>query len=51
MAYEEPNALIAHLYYAGLDEDDMQELKRFVEIARRAPGYDKQQDLLLAIGV
>ncbi len=48
MAREDPNALLAHIYHSGMDNEDITDLKYIIEVARRAPGYEKTEDLLLA---
>ncbi len=46
MAREDPNEFIRQIYYSGIDEEDIEELRYLVSIARRAQGYDLEQDLL-----
>jgi hypothetical protein len=46
MAEEDPNRFLDHLYHSGMDEEDIQDLKYMVEIARRAKGYDAEKDML-----
>ncbi len=51
MAKEDPNDFIRRLYHAGLDQDELEDLKYLLKIARRAPGYDEHQDEFLKQGI
>ena len=51
MAEEDPNRLIAHVYHSGMDEEDIRELSYIISVARRAPGYKADEDLLQINGI
>ena len=47
MAEEDPNKLISQIFRSGMDEEDINELRYIINVARRASGYDAKLDLLL----
>jgi len=51
MAEEDPNQFIAHIYYSGMDSEDIKELNYIIDVARRSTGYETEKDLLLINGI
>jgi len=51
MAREDPNSLLSKIYSSGIDNEDIEDLHYIIEVARRAPGYDKEADMLLNEGI
>lgn len=51
MANEDPNEFIRYLYHAGLDHEELEDLTYLLKIARRATGYDVDQDEFLKQGI
>jgi hypothetical protein len=44
LAREDPNVFLAKAYTAGLDVEDLPDVRYLINIARRSPGYDPDRD-------
>lgn len=44
MAREDPNVFLSKAYAAGIDADDISDIRYLINIARRAPGYEPDCD-------
>ena len=51
MAFESPNETLNAIYFSGIPDDEIAELRYIINAARRAPGYDPKKDVLLIKGV
>ena len=46
LAKEDPNTFLQQVFESGLTRSDLKELEYLINIARRAKGYDSDQDIL-----
>ncbi len=51
MAFESPNETLQAIYHSGMPEAEIKDLIYVINAARRAPGYDPEQDMIRKMNI